>query len=158
MLEYLIEARVEIEGKIGPGGARNTQPRLKAVQVMAKYHQMFLRRAHAGQSFYQPFFGCREFSVEEWELIEEHDGFDENGKRRWRLPDEDLKAMQRVNESFGTIFRDFDYRPVWDHWGHGKDDARPASGWSQPGQRPEPNHFHAQAVNGWITIAQEVQP
>lgn len=156
MLEYLIEACVEIEDEIGPRGARNIQPRWKAVQVMAKYHQMFLRRARAGQCFYQPFLGCREFSVAEWELIEAHDGVDEDGNRRWRLPDEDLEAMRRVSENFGMIFRDYDYEPVWNHWGHGKDNPRPASGWSQPGQRPEPKHFPARAVNGWIKIQQEV--
>ena len=63
--------------------------------------------------------------------------------------------MQRVNECFGMIFRDYDYEPVWNHWGHGKDNPRPASGWSQPGQRPEPKHFPARAVNGWIKIPQE---
>jgi hypothetical protein len=155
MLEYLIEACVEIEDEIGPRGARNIQPRWKAVQVMAKYHQMFLRRARAGQCFYQPFFGCREFSVAEWEPIEAHDGVDEHGNRRWRLPDEDLEAMRRVSENFGMIFRDYDYEPVWNHWGHGKDNPRPASGWSQPGQRPEPTHFSARAVNGWIKVQQE---
>ena len=80
---------------------------------------------------------------------------DENGGRRWRLPAEELKAMQRVNENFGMIFWDYDYEPVWNHWGHGKDNPRPASGWSQPGQRPEPKHFPARAVNGWIKIQQE---
>ncbi len=155
MLEYLIEARVEIEDDLGLGGAHNAQPRWKAVQVMAKYHQMFLRRARAGQCFYQPFFGCREFSVAEWELIEAHDGVDEDGNRRWRLSDKELKAMQRVSENFNMIFRDYDYRPVWNYWGHGKDDPRPESGWSQPGRRPEPRHLHAQAVNGWIKIEPE---
>jgi CRISPR-associated protein Cas5d len=69
MLEYLIEAVIEVEDDLGPGGSRSRQPSWKPTQVLAKYHQMFLRRARAGQCFYQPFFGCREFSVSEWELV-----------------------------------------------------------------------------------------
>jgi CRISPR-associated protein Cas5d len=151
MLEYLIEAYVEVEDDLGPGGFRSRQPRWKTAQVMAKYHQMFLRRARAGQCFYQPFFGCREFSVAEWELVE-------------RLPEK--IAGQPEREDFGTIFRDFDFGPMWSRWQPGHDHEaqrhpivpRPADGWNLPGQRPEPTHFNAQATNGWITVKKEMQP
>ena len=137
LLEYLIEARIEVEDDLGPDGLRGQQPRWKTAQVLVKYHQMFLRRAHTGQCFYQPFFGCREFSIAEWELVER--------------PPEKIDGPS-ANEDFGMIFRDFDFSPMWEHWGHSKDIARPSSGWDRPGQRPIPTHFHAQAKNGWITV------
>ena len=145
MLEYLIEACVEIEDDIGLRGARSAQPRWQAVQVMAKYHQMFLRRARAGQCFYQPFFGCREFSVAEWELVES--------------PPEKI-AGQPAQENFGMIFWDFDFGPMWRRWQPSDEQnndrhpfvPRPSDGWNQPEQRPAPKHFAAQAVNGWITV------
>jgi CRISPR-associated protein Cas5d len=133
-VEYLIEAVIEIEENLGPGGGRSRQPRWQTTQVLAKYHQMFLRRAHAGQCFYQPYFGCREFSVEHWELEQN--------------PPEKI-AGPSANEEFGMIFRDFDFTPMWNHWASG---PRPEVGWDQAGQRPIPKHFPAQAVDGWIKV------
>ena len=111
---------------------------------------MFLRRAKAGQCFYQPFFGCREFSVAEWELVES--------------PPEEIPS-QPQEENFGTIFRDFDFKPMWDRWQPSAEqkDAlhpfvpRPATGWDQPGQRPVPKHIQARAVNGWIAIEERIE-
>ncbi len=139
-VEYLIEAVIDVpEGKT----------RCNVPNVLAKYHQMFLRRAEAGQCFYQPFLGCREFSVSEWELVKEP-----------------AKAVPDVtiNDDFGFIFRDFDFAPVWQHWGDGKNQPRP-NDWSDPrDQRKVPaaekyqvhpvaqRSLHAKAVNGWITV------
>jgi len=108
-VDYLIEACLEVEDDIGLGGIRNGQPPWKRVQVLAKYHQMFLRRARAGQCFYQPFFGCREFSVAEWGLVEDFD----KELRDWRLPDETRERMRSVNDHFGFTFRDFDFGQFW---------------------------------------------
>jgi CRISPR-associated protein Cas5d len=160
MLDYLIEAVIEVEDNLGPGGTRQPGPRWNTLQVLAKYHQMFLRRARVGQCFYQPFFGCREFSVAQWGLIDAYDGTDENGHRRWQLPGETAEAMQKVNEDFGTLFHDFDFAPVWKHWPLPEDRKaephpfapRPPSDWDMPGTRPKPEHFTAHAVNGWIIL------
>jgi CRISPR-associated protein Cas5d len=137
MLEYLIEAVIEVEDDLGPGGGRHRQPRWKTVQVMAKYHQMFLRRAKAGQCFYQPFFGCREFSVAEWELVEH--------------PPEKIDVPW-ANENFGMLFRDFDFDPMWKCWEAG---PRSTEGWDKPGKRPDPKHFPAVALNGWIRLGKQ---
>jgi CRISPR-associated protein Cas5d len=69
MLEYLIEAQIEVPENTRQRGERKLRPSATFL-ARNKYHQMFLRRARAGQCFYQPFFGCREFSVAEWELVE----------------------------------------------------------------------------------------
>lgn len=107
---------------------------------------MFLRRARAGQCFYQPFLGCREFSVREWELIEN------------RTPDNPIwdqieKKMLKVDDDFGIMFRDFDYDPIWNHWPEG---ARPASWKDKQGETLHPtikNFLHAKAKSGWIDVA-----
>ena len=141
-VEYFIEAVIEVPPETRQRGGRQVRPSAEFL-ARNKYHQMFLRRARAGQCFYQPFFGCREFSVAEWELVQH--------------PPEKIEAPW-ANENFGMIFRDFDFDPVWNHWGHTKDQPRPEKGWSQLSQRPEPKkHFHAQAVNGWINVGKETQ-
>ena len=159
ILDYLIEAVIEVPSETRQRGGRQVRPSAEFL-ARNKYHQMFLRRARAGQCFYQPFFGCREFSLAEWELIEEHDGLDADGRPCWQLPSGTMQAMQKVNEHFGMIFRDFNFKPVWDRWRPAKDQEnelhpavpRPPDGWDKPGNRPQPTHFAAQAVNGWITV------
>lgn len=157
-VEYLIEAVIEVPPESRQRAGRQVRPSAEFL-ARNKYHQMFLRRARAGQCFYQPYFGCREFSLDKWELIEAHDGTDENGHRRWCLPDEDMTAMRHITENFGMIFRDFDFKPMWEHWPMPEQAndrhpfvPRPADGWDKPGQRPAPTHFAAKAVNGWITV------
>ena len=151
-VDYLIEAEIEVPSETRQRAGRQLRPSAEYL-ARNKYHQMFLRRARAGQCFYQPFFGCREFSLAGWELIETHDGADDNGRCRWCLPDEDIKVMEQINDDFGMIFRDFDFEPMWNHWGHGKNDPRPSDGWDQVGNRPVPkNPIYAKAVNGWITV------
>jgi CRISPR-associated protein Cas5d len=158
MLDFLIEAVIEVPPESRQRGGRQVRPSAEFL-ARNKYHAMFLRRARAGQCFYQPFFGCREFSLAEWELIEAHDGPDADGNPRWRLEEGAALAMRNVNEPFGMIFRDFDFKPVWDHWPC-KDQEndrhpiapRPPDGWDKPGNRPQPTHFTAQAVKGWITV------
>ena len=53
------------------------------------------------------------------------------------------------------IFGDFDFEPLWNHWGDRKNAPRPPDGWNQAGQRPEPKYFPARAVNGWIKVGEE---
>ncbi len=143
MLEYLIQAAIEVEAR----SRRPSEPFL-----LAKYHQMFLRRARAGQCYYQPFFGCREFSVAEWELMTD-------------VPDKVLDAPE--SDDFGFMFRDFDFSPVWQHWGNDRNAPRP-SDWTDPADtrnvpaadkylvRPQAQHppLHAKACDGWITVSQ----
>lgn len=155
-VEYLIEAIIEVPSETRQRVGRQFQTSAEFL-ARNKYHQMFLRRARVGQCFYHPFFGCREFSVDAWSLIEEHYGNDSDGNRLWSLSEHDAAAMSHVNENFGVIFRDFDYRKTWDYWGHEKDKTRPKKGWSQPGHTPVPKHFTAHAVNGWIKLEREDQ-
>jgi len=139
-VEYLIEAVIEVPPERRQRDGRQIRPSAEFL-ARNKYHQMFLRRACAGQCYYQPFLGCREFSVTEWSLE----------------PSCPEKASD-ISESFGMIFHDFDFDQMWNHWGHAKDQPRPGDGWDQPGQRPVPKHFHAVAGNGWITVQpQEVR-
>ena len=140
-VEYYIEAVIEVPPETRQRGERQIRPSAEFL-ARNKYHQMFLRRARAGQCFYQPFFGCREFSVAEWEIDES--------------PPPAI-ANQPASEDFGMIFHDFDFKQMWNYWGHSKDEPRPDKGWNQPGQRPRPTHFHAQAVNGWINVGKETQ-
>ena len=148
-VEYLIEAAIEVPPETRQRGGRQVRPSAEFL-ARNKYHQMFLRRARAGQCFYQPFFGCREFSVAEWELVEQ--------------APEKIEAPW-ANENFGMIFRDFDFKPMWDRWqpSHDQKDElhpvvpRPATGWDQPGQRPVPTHLQAKAVNGWITVEERTK-
>lgn len=136
-VEYYIEAVIEVPEE---SRMRGEQPaRRPSAEFLArnKYHQMFLRRARAGQCFYQPYFGCREFSVAEWEITDD--------------PPERI-AGPSENENFGMIFRDFDFSEMWNHWGNEKDKPRPNKGWSDAGKRPVPTHINATAMNGWITV------
>lgn len=130
-LEYLIEAVLEVPEQklLGRRGVN---------RLLAKYHQMFLRRARAGQCHYQPFLGCREFSVSEWELVED-------------LPEQIPGAPEF--EDFGGMFRDFDFDPVWRHWGDEPHTVRPEDGWDAPEHRPKPlSPLHAIARHGWISV------
>lgn len=138
-VEYLIEAVIEVPLETRQRGAYTKRPSAEFL-ARNKYHQMFLRRARAGQCFYQPFLGCREFSAREWELVE--------------APPTNLTESES-SEDFGMMFRDFDFEPVWNHWPSGtkaSGSPRPNTGWTEPGHRPLPTHLHAKAVNGWITI------
>ena len=123
-VEYLIEARIEAN----------------AANDRNKYHQMFLRRAAAGQCYYHPFLGCREFSVSEWELLSESPQAITDA-----LPEKD----------YGVIFRDFDFSDVWKHWGDTPDSHRPQNGWTDPGKRPRQlSPLIAVARDGWITVSE----
>jgi len=138
-VEYYIEAVIEVPPETRLRGGRQVRPSAEFL-ARNKYHQMFLRRARSGQCFYQPFFGCREFSVAEWQLDPS--------------PPDPI-AGQPAKEDFGMIFRDFDFGKMWDHWGDAKGQPRPVEGWTDPDHRPVPTHFHAQAVNGWIKLGKE---
>jgi len=139
-VEYFIEACIEVDDGVGLHGQRDSQKRWNIVQVLAKYDQMFRRRAAAGQCCYQPFLGCREFSVAEWELV--------------NFPPEMIPKAP-PEEDFGIIFRDFDFSPVWNRWGHERGKLRPSDGWSLPGNRPvQLPAVRAKAVNGWIVVGE----
>jgi CRISPR-associated protein Cas5d len=135
MLEYLIEAVIEVPA-IGRREKRNSDGHRPSAEFLArnKYHQMFLRRAAAGQCYYQPFFGCREFSVAEWTLE----------------PASPEKASD-INEPFGCIFRDFKFDEFWPAW-----DAY-ANGQAQPPRLTAANYLrNATAKDGWIEVARRV--
>lgn len=157
MLDYLIEAVIEVMGT----GHRNTkegQGRRPSEEFLAgkKYCEMFHRRAVAGQCFYQPFLGCREFSVSAWEFLKR-----DESAREWVLPEEDKRKMAAIDGwehgYFGRIFRDYDYAPVWDFWGHEQNRLRP-DGWKRKGIDPRTTRptqrepLDALAIKGWITV------
>jgi len=65
-VSYVIRARVHVlDPRMEPGSDS-----LPDAQAAAKHLEMFKRRAAKGQSFHQPYFGCREFPVR-FELIED---------------------------------------------------------------------------------------
>jgi CRISPR-associated protein Cas5d len=146
-VEYLIEARIEVPAF----GGRALYGHLK------KYEGIFRRRAQAGQCYYQPFLGCREFSANEVHWMDK----DRSGKE-WALPDADKQRMAAIdgdNGDFGLLFHDFDFQPIWDHWpslGREAVSPRPAE-WPEFGDAdPVSPHrlsgFRALAVKGWITV------
>ncbi|MBE7504373.1 MAG: type I-C CRISPR-associated protein Cas5 [Verrucomicrobiales bacterium] len=140
-VEYLIEAVIEVLGT-RHRESRNCTGRRPSKDFLArnKYHQMFLRRAAGGQCYYQPFLGCREFSVSEWELV--HD-----------VPE--VIPDARPERDFGVVFRDFDFEPVWNHWGHTVRKSRPEVAWSEPDKRPKQlPPLRAVARHGWITVSE----
>lgn len=140
-VEYLIEAVIEVTGT-GYRLTRNGRGRGPSEEFLArnKYHQMFLRRAAAGQCYYQPFLGCREFSVAEWCLVS--------------APPAAIPEAP-PEKDFGVIFRDFDFAPVWNHWGHTPNKKRPDDGWSEPGKRPQLlSPLRAVARRGWIEVSE----
>jgi CRISPR-associated protein Cas5d len=139
-VEYLIEAVLEVV-QTGRRPDRHGQGRRPSEEFLArnKYHQMFIRRAAVGQCFYQPFLGCREFSVSEWELVEPAK----------------VQPDTSINDDFGVVFRDFDFRPVWQHWGDHAGKSRPADGWNEPGKRPDAlPPLRAKAEQGWIRVSE----
>lgn len=139
-VEYLIQAVIEVTST-RHRETRNGEGRRPSEDFLArnKYHQVFLRRAAAGQCYYQPFLGCREFSVAEWAL--------------------ELNPSERIPGSspereYGVVFRDFDFSAVWQHWGHEAGKPRPESGWSDPDKRPmQLPPLRAVARHGWIIVA-----
>ena len=131
-VEYLIEAVIKLDGLDNRKGSS---------RLLAKYHSMFVRRALKGQCFYQPFLGCREFSVSEW-------GLADNPK--------DARPDITINEDFGIMFRDFEFDAVWDHWGHEQGKPRPKNWQDQRNYTIHPvskKPLHAVAKDGWITVA-----
>lgn len=139
-VEYLVEAVIEVGGT-GYRLTRNGRGRGPSEEFLVrnKYHQMFLRRAAAGQCYYHPFLGCREFSVSEWGLVSE---------ARKAIPE------APAEKNFGVVFRDFDFGPVWNHWGHTPNKNRPDDGWTEPGKRPQQlPPLRAVARHGWITVS-----
>jgi CRISPR-associated protein Cas5d len=140
-VEYLIEAVIEVSGT-GHRAVRNEPGRRPSEEFLArnKYHQMFLRRATAGQCYYQPFLGCREFSVSDWDLV--------------------IRPPQAIpgapdEKDFGMIFRDFDFVPLWEHWGHAPGKSRPEDGWMNAANRPRQlPQLRGLARRGWIQVGE----
>jgi len=126
MLEYIIEAALEVPEPLPEGETRNV------IDVLAKYQQSFERRAAKGQCYHRPYFGCREFPC-----------FFEPVNDAYQ-PD------ANINEDFGVIFNDFDYSPIWQHWQAGK--PRPDK-WEKPENRMKPlAAVRAKAEDGWVTL------
>ena len=126
-VEYLIDAVIEVPPQV---------QKFSRQFLIAKYHQMFLRRAERGQCFHRPYFGCREFSCD-FELALEAE-------------------PTNLNKDFGRMLRDFNFEPIWKHWPSGE--ARPAK-WETDNKKPispTPHSFRARAEQGWITVARIV--
>lgn len=118
-VEYLIEAVIEVPEEY----IRNN-----GVISVVKYRRIFERRVKSGRCFHRPYLGCREFPCDvEWA--------------------EDAEPS-KISESFGQIFRDFDYTYMWSFWQTGKPRS---SDWKNAkiGRRS----FLAEAKDGWIDIA-----
>lgn len=123
-VEYLIEAVIEVpEEYISNNG----------VISVVKYRRIFERRVKSGRCFHRPYLGCREFPCDvEWA--------------------EDNNVDISINDDFGNVFHDFDFSPVWDHWGNEKE--RPDK-WAVKGKtiHPVAKSFYAKAEKGWITVS-----
>ncbi len=103
---------------------------------MGKYFGTFERRAEKGQCHHRPYYGCREFPCN-FELAP---GAEPNTS---------------INKSYGIIFRDFDFDPVWNHWTDNGQE-RPTT-WRDGNGRtiaPKPEKsLIAVADRGWITVS-----
>ena len=123
-VEYLIEAVIEVpEEYIKNNG----------VISVVNNRKKFERRVNSGRCFHRPYLGCREYPCEfEW--------------------DENAQVDQTVNDDFGNMFHDFDFSPVWNHWGNKKE--RPEK-WVINGKtiHPVAKAFYAKAENGWMTVS-----
>lgn len=124
-VEYLIEAVIEVPEEF----IKNN-----GVISVVKYRRIFERRVKSGRCFHRPYLGCREFpcDVVEWT--------------------EDRNVDISVNDDFGNMFHDFDFSPVWEHWGNKKE--RPDK-WDIKGKmiHPVAKPFYAKAEKGWITVS-----
>jgi hypothetical protein len=149
-VEYLLEARIEVADHISRWRGQRRFDRRGTLELLAKYHRSFLRRALSGQCAYQPFLGCREFSVSDWECLTK----DEGGSYTLDSPTSE-KMARMAGEDFGMIFRDLDYTHLWNHW--------PAEERRNYAQRPEewPDKTRLRALpglrakcdeSGWIHI------
>lgn len=149
-MEYLLEARIEVAEQISRWRGQRRFDFRSTVELLAKYHRSFLRRALSGQCSYQPFLGCREFSVSEWECLTK----DENGSYTLDAPISQ-KMARMAGEDFGMVFRDFDYTHLWNYWPaqEGRDYALRPEDWPEktrlralPGLRAKCDE------KGWIHV------
>lgn len=150
-VEYLLEARIEVADQISRWRGQRHFDFRGTVELLAKYHRSFLRRALAGQCAYQPFLGCREFSASEWECLTK----DEKGRY---APDAvtSAKMTKMAGENFGVIFRDFDYGHLWNHWPEeaGRNYARRPDDWPEKTRlRALPGVRATCDQHGWIDVA-----
>lgn len=123
-VEYLIEAVIEVPEEYMKNNG---------VISVVKYRRIFERRVKSGRCFHRPYLGCREFPCDvEWT--------------------EDNNVDISINDDFGNTFHDFDFSPVWDHWGNKKE--RPDK-WAVKGKtiHPVAKSFYAKAEKGWITVS-----
>ncbi len=124
-VEYLIDAVIEVPGPV---------KRIGDEFLIAKYQGMFERRAKCGQCHHRPYLGCREFPCDfEW------------------APGAEPAA---VPEDFGSVFRDFDFDPMWNHWPVGN--ARPTDWPREHGPQPlQPLRAKSDA-DGWISVSRVI--
>ncbi len=150
-VEYLLEGRIEVADQISRRRGQRHFDFRGTLELLAKYHHSFLRRALCGQCAYQPFLGCREFSVSDWECLTKTEKGDYTLK-----PATSARLSKMAGEDFGMIFQDFDYANLWDHW-------RAESGLDyapRPTEWPEKTRLRALPgvpakcdEDGWIHVA-----
>lgn len=74
----------------------------------AKYHEMFTRRARAGQCVNQPYLGCREFAAS-FRLVElQPDG------NSWRIPADEPPSQHTMSVDLGWMLYDLDFADAAD--------------------------------------------
>lgn len=76
---YVVSARLELTGRAGPGDG------------VTKFEEMFARRLARGQTFHQPYLGCREMAAEIG-------------------PADDAPAPIPLTKPLGLVFWDFDHQ------------------------------------------------
>ena len=102
---------------------------------MGKYFSTFERRAEKGQCHHRPYFGCREFPCN-FELAP------------------GAEPTTSICKTYGVMFNDFNFSPIWDHWTN-NGDTRPKSWRDSSGRTiaPKPEKpLIAIADKGWIAI------
>lgn len=150
-VEYLLEARIEVADQISRWQGQRRFDFRGTLELLAKYHRSFLRRALGGQCAYQPFLGCREFSVSEWECLTK----DEKGTYTLDAPIS-ARMAKMAGEDFGMVFRDFDYAHLWNHWPEetGRDYAERPAVWPERTRlRALPGVAAKCDQDGWIHVA-----
>jgi CRISPR-associated protein Cas5d len=91
-VSYVIHARFEMTDKAG------------AEDNVAKFEDMFRRRAERGQCFHRPYLGCREFGAD-FELLSESDASEPIRETRdlgWMLHDIDFSGAEPLPRFFNA--------------------------------------------------------
>lgn len=100
-VDYLIEAHFSFTAKAAEG------------DTIPKFVEMFQRRIDKGQTFHQPYLGCREFVCEVLPVVSRGDGYFDSATDERLLPESALRAERR--RPLGCILLDIEF----DRAGHG---------------------------------------